>query len=121
VLLQQKRFDEGIAALRTAVQKEPGNAFSVAVLIYGLGDAGQKKEAKRDLDQLPRIYDYVPYWFLAMASVGLSEKERALQALEQVLRNHEPCMVSSKVDAILNPLREEARFKDLVRAVGLKR
>ena len=56
-----------------------------------------------------------------MASVGLSEKERALQALEQVLRNHEPCMVSSKVDAILNPLREEARFKDLVRAVGLKR
>jgi tetratricopeptide (TPR) repeat protein len=82
VLLQQKRFDEGIAALRTAVQKEPGNVFSVAALIYGLGDAGQKKEARRHLDQLLKKYEYVPYWFLAMAWVGLGEKERALQALE---------------------------------------
>jgi len=82
VLLQQKRFDEGIVALRTAVQKEPGNVFSVAALIYGLGDAGQKKEARRHLDQLLKKYEYVPYWFLAMAWVGLDEKERALQALE---------------------------------------
>jgi TolB-like protein/tetratricopeptide (TPR) repeat protein len=119
-LLQQKRFDEAIAALRTAMQKEPGNVFSVAALIYGLGHAGRKKEAKRLLEQLMKKYEYVPFWFLAMAWVGLGEKERALEALEQAFLNHEPCMVSLKVDAIFDPLREEKRYKDMVRAVGLE-
>ena len=119
-LLQQKRFEEAISALRTAVQKEPGNVFSVAALIYGLGHAGRKKEAKRYLDELMKKYEYVPCWFLAMAWVGLDDKERALEALEQAFRDHEPCMVSLKVDAIFDPLREEERFKDMVRGVGLE-
>lgn len=119
-LLQQKRFDEAIAALGTAMQKEPGNVFSVAALIYGLGHAGRKKEAKRLLEQLMKKYEYVPFWFLAMAWVGLNETERALEALEQAFRNHEPCMVSLKVDAIFDPLRQQKRYKDLVRAVGLE-
>jgi hypothetical protein len=102
------------------VQKEPGNVFSVAALIYGLGHAGRKKEAKRHLDQRMMKYEYVPCWFLAMAWVGLNDKEWALQALEQAYRDHEPCMVSLKVDAIFDPLREEERFKDMVRGVGLE-
>jgi adenylate cyclase len=120
-LLQQKRFDEAISALRTAVQKEPGNVFSVAALIYGLGHAGRKKEAKQHLDLLMKKYEYVPCWFLAMAWVGLNDTERALDALEQAFRNHEPCMVSLKVDAIFDPLRKEKRYKDMVRGVGLPR
>jgi TolB-like protein/Flp pilus assembly protein TadD len=119
-LLQQKRFEEAISALRTAVQKEPGNVFSVAALIYGLGHAGRKKEAERHLAQLIKKYEYVPCWFLAMAWVGLNDKERALEALEQAFRDHEPCMVSLKVDAIFDPLREEERFKEMVRGVGLE-
>jgi adenylate cyclase len=119
-LLQQKRFEEAISALRTAVQKEPVNVFSVAALIYGLGHAGRKKEAERHLDKLMKKYEYVPCWFLAMAWVGLNDKERALEALEQAFRDHEPCMVSLKVDAIFDPLRKEERFKRMVRGVGLE-
>jgi adenylate cyclase len=120
VLLQQQRFDEAISALRTAVKKEPGNVFSVAALIYGLGHAGRKREAKRHLDQLLRKYDYVPCWFMAMAWVGLNDRERALEALEQALRDHEPCMVSLKVDAIFDPLRSDSRFSSMIRQVGLE-
>jgi len=119
-LLQQKRFEEAISALRTAAQKEPGNVFSVAALIYGLGHAGRRKEAKRHLDQLLKKYEYVPCWFLAMAWVGLNDTERAVEALEQAFRDHEPCMVSLKVDAIFDPLRKEKRYKDMVRGVGLE-
>jgi len=120
VLLQQQRFEEAISALRTAVKKEPGNVFSVAALIYGLGHAGRKKEAKRHLDQLLRKYDYVPCWFRAMAWVGLNDREQALEALEQALRDHEPCMVSLKVDAIFDPLRNDSRFTTMIRQVGLE-
>jgi len=48
------------------------------------------------------------------------EKERALGALEQAFRDHEPCMISLKVDAIFDPLREEPRFKELVRGIRLE-
>lgn len=120
VLLQQRRFEEAISALQTAVQKEPGNVFSVAALIYGLGHAGRRKEAKRHLDQLLRKYEYVPCWFMAMAWVGLNERERALGALEQAFRDHEPCIVSLKVDPIFDPLHNEKRYKDMVRGVGLE-
>ena len=72
-------------------------------------------------DQLLKKYEYVPCWFLAMAWVGLDEGRRALDALEQAFRDHEPCMVSLKVDVIFNPLREEPRFKEMVRGVGLGR
>jgi tetratricopeptide (TPR) repeat protein len=119
VLLQQHRFEQAISALRTAVQKEPGNVFSAAALIYGLGHAGRKKEAKRHLDQVVRKYEYVPCWFMAMAWVGLNDRERALEALEQALRDHEPCMVSLKVDAIFDPLRSDSRLTNMIRQVGL--
>jgi len=92
----------------------------VAALIYGLGHAGQKKEAKRRLDQLMKKCEYMPCWFLAMAWVGLNERERALEALEQAFRDHEPCMVSLKVDAIFDPLRNDSRFTDMIRGVGLE-
>jgi pentatricopeptide repeat protein len=118
-LLQLHRFEKAISALRTAVSKEPGNVFSVAALIYGYGHAGRKKDAKRLFEQLMKKYDYVPCWFLAMAWVGLRENERALDALEQAFGNHEPCMVSLKVDAIFDPLRQEKRFKDMICGVGL--
>lgn len=119
-LLQLRRFEEAISALRTAVRKEPGNVFSVAGLIYGLGHADRKNEAKQLLDRLLQKYEYVPCWFLAMAWIGLDDRERALEALEQAFRNHEPCMVSLKVDAIFDPLRNDSRFKNMVRGVGLE-
>lgn len=119
-LLQLRRFDRAISALRTAVRKEPGNVFSVAALIYGLGHAGRKKEAKRLLDRLLKKYEYVPCWFLAMAWIGLNDRDRAIQALEQAFLNHEPCMVSLKVDAIFDPLRNDPRVANLVRRVGLE-
>lgn len=119
-LLQLRRCDEAISALRTAVQKEPGNVFSVAALIYGLGHAGRVREAKIRLEQLLSQYSYVPRWFLAMAWVGLNNSERAIEALEEAFQNHEPCVISLKVDPIFDPLRNESRFKGMVRRVGLK-
>jgi serine/threonine-protein kinase len=119
-MLQQRRFQEAISALRTAVQKEPGNVFSVAALIYGLGHAGQKEEAQQLFAQLLRKHAYVPCWFLAMAWVGLGDSGRALDALEQAFRNREPCMASLKVDPIFDPLRGDKRFEKMVRGVGLQ-
>lgn len=119
-LVQQQRYDEAIAALRTAAQMGPGNAFTEASLAYALGRAGCTRSAKQALEQLIANYAYVPRWFLAMVWVGLNEKERALEFLEGAFRDHEPCLVSLKVDPIFDSLREESSFAEMVRRVGLE-
>jgi hypothetical protein len=106
--------------MRTATQLGPDNPFNQASLIYILGRAGCTREAKQLLDQLSATYAYVPRWFLSIIWVGLSDNERALQALEEAFGDREPCLVSLKVEPIFDPLRDDNRFTDMIRRVGLK-
>jgi TolB-like protein/tetratricopeptide (TPR) repeat protein len=119
-LIQQQRHDEAIAALQTAARMGPGNAFTEAALAYALGRAGRHQEARWALDQLSVKYAYVPHWFHSIVRIGLGDYERALQSLENAFRDHEPCLVSLKVDPVFDPLRGEARFAEMVRRVGLE-
>lgn len=119
-LVHQHRYEEAIAALGTALQMGPGNAFTESAFAYTLGRAGRMHEAQRALEQLTARYAYVPCWFQAIVCIGLNDKERALAALESAFRDHEPCLVSLKVDPIFDPLRDDHRFSQMVRRVGLQ-
>lgn len=119
-LVQQQHHEEAISALRTAIQKGPGNVFSEAALVYARGRAGCIREAGQALKQLMAKYAYVPSWFLSLVCVGLNDKDRALNCLEDAFREHEPCLVSLKVEPAFDPLREDGRFAEMVRRVGLE-
>jgi TolB-like protein/Flp pilus assembly protein TadD len=119
-LVQQERHQEAIDALRKAARMGPGNSFTEAALAYALGRAGRRGEAEHALAQLTEKYAYVPYWFYSIVSVGLNDRQRALEALDNAFHNHEPCLVSLKVDPVFDPLRGESRFSDMVRRVGLE-
>ena len=119
-LVQQQRHEEAVAALRTAARIGPGNAFTEAALVYALGRAGRRSEAEHALEQLTAKYAYVPYWFYSIVSIGLSDLQRALEALDNAFHDHEPCLVSLKVDPVFDPLRQDDRFSDMVRRVGLE-
>jgi TolB-like protein/Tfp pilus assembly protein PilF len=119
-LVQQRRYDQAIVALETAARKGPGNAFTEAALAYALGRSGRRGEAAAALERLTAKYAYVPYWFHSIVCIGLDDRERALQSLENAFADREPCLVSLKVDPVFDPLRNEARFSDMVRRVGLQ-
>lgn len=119
-LAQQHRHEEAIDAMRTASKLAPENPFNRASLIYILGRAGCNHEAKQLLDQLSAEYAYVPRWFSSIIWMGLNDKERALQALEEAFGDREPCLVSLKVEPIFDPLRRDNRFSAMVRRVGLR-
>ena len=95
-------------------------AFTEAALAYALGRAGRVREAERALAQLTERYAYVPYWFYSIVSIGLDDTRRALEALENAFRDHEPCLVSLKVDPVFDPLRQESGFSEMIRRVGLE-
>jgi eukaryotic-like serine/threonine-protein kinase len=52
--------------------------------------------------------------------VALGEKDKALAELNRSYENREPSMRSLKIDPLLDPLRDDAGFVDLMRRMGLR-
>jgi len=119
-LEQLGRYEEAIAALRATVQLGPDNPLNQALLVYVLGRAGHDHEAGIEFERLRARWGYIPSWFLAIVWIGLNDHARALESLEQAFRDHEPCLVSLKVDPVFDPLRGHPIFGDMVRRVGLR-
>ena len=63
--------------------------------------------------------EYVSPGELAVLYVGLGDKEAALESLEKAYAAHDLQLQYLKVDASYDPLRDDPRFQDLVRRVGL--
>jgi hypothetical protein len=53
------------------------------------------------------------------AYLGLGDNEQALAWLERAYQEHAPILQYIKVHPFLDPLRNDPRFTDLVRRVGL--
>jgi len=86
-----------------------------------LAVSGKRDEAWRTLDQLKEMAKrrYVPAYSFAIVYVGMGEKDQALQWLERDYQDRGIDMLSLKVDPLLDSLRSDPRFADLVRRVGL--
>jgi hypothetical protein len=55
----------------------------------------------------------------ALIYAGMGNKDEALEWLEKAFEQHSPMMAWLKVDQRFDSLREEPRFQDLLRRVGL--
>ena len=100
-------------------KKEP---FVLGTLAHAYARAGQREEAQKLVGELKRIVaerEYVPAFSLIYAYAGLGDKEQAFAWLERSYQEHKPKMVWLNVDPLLDPLRPDPRFHDLVRRMGL--
>jgi Flp pilus assembly protein TadD len=88
-------------------------------LMYGL--AGRKGEATQVLNELLELNErrYVTPAALAYVYVGLGDKDRAFVWLEQAYQERSNYIAYLKVNPIVDSLRSDPRFADLVRRVGL--
>jgi len=114
-------YDKGIEAIETSLAIEGGDPQLSPDLAYIDGLTGKKGEASQILGRvldLARTY-YVQPGLIAMIYIGLDEREQALTWLEKSYRQHSAMMAWLKVDPRFDPIRQEPRFQDLMRRVGL--
>lgn len=91
-------------------------------LTYAYGRSGQQAQAQNalknllDLNQQQELGAEAVIW----AYLGVGNNEQALAGLEKAYAQRSPALTYLKVDPRYDPLRNDARFQDLMRRVGLQ-
>ena len=86
-------------------------------IIYAL--VGRKNEARAILAELENQPDYILPFNHAAIYAALGEKEQAFSWLNRAYRERASGMVQLKVNPVFDNLRDDPRFADLQRRVGL--
>jgi TolB-like protein/DNA-binding winged helix-turn-helix (wHTH) protein/Flp pilus assembly protein TadD len=119
--LQQGRFAEALANLEDWRRTSGDGIHISSRLVYLYGRMGQTDQARAELRKLEAVnrtqsLDPVP---MALAYVGIGDKEAALRSLEKAYAERSNLLTALKVEPVYDPLRDDPRFQELLRRVGL--
>lgn len=117
--LAKGMFDEAIAEYERAIALSDRNSSVALGGAYGL--SGRKNEARQILRELLRMKEqrYVNPFSIAVVYVGLGERKNAFEWLEKAYRERSYFMVFLKVSNDFEPYRDDPRYLDLMRRIGL--
>jgi tetratricopeptide (TPR) repeat protein len=120
-LAARKNFDEAIAEMQRAVELSGGNVSYRAELasIYGL--AGRAAEARGILEEILRDAKerYVSPYDIAVIYVGLGDTDNAFRYLDAAFEERNVRLVNLGVHPFFDSLRNDHRFRSLLRRLGL--
>jgi len=120
VYVQQGRLADAIADVESWARVE-NSAWVWALRAYGYRRSGQSAKTKQALTQLQRVYqrqelDPLP---MVVAELNPGNQEKALAWLHEAYLKHSSGLTALKVDPVYDPLRNDPRFQEVMRGVGL--
>ncbi|HZI62878.1 MAG TPA: protein kinase, partial [Pyrinomonadaceae bacterium] len=115
------RYDEAISALQKAIALSGTSTLPRALLARVYALAGRKKEASALLDELSEssTQTYVSPYRVAAVHAALGNKDRAFKWLEHAYEGRDGWLIWLAVDPVVDSLRSDKRFTDLLNRVGL--
>jgi eukaryotic-like serine/threonine-protein kinase len=118
---EQKRYREAISEFRQALKLVKDEPVIICDLIYTYAVAGQKEKASTLLAKLQKMASqvYVSPYDLAVAHLGMGDKETALDLLEKSEQARDDGVLMIKIDPALDDLRSHPRFQALLVRNGL--
>ncbi|MGB7330453.1 MAG: winged helix-turn-helix domain-containing protein, partial [Terriglobales bacterium] len=119
--LQLGRYDEAVDVINRLAARDQGPwVWAWRAAVYSR--LGHAEEAHRELVKVEQVpssrADRTPTLLLAYSGTG--QKERVLDLLERAYSERSNAVVQIKVDPMYDPVRDDPRFKDLLRRVGLE-
>jgi len=118
---ERGRFEEAIAVHRKACQLTDNRPNFTAQLGRAYAVAGRSFEARRVLSDLTKAAEsgYVSALDIAIIYTALGNPARAFEWLERAFDERSDHLPYLGVNPRLDPLREDPRFHDLLRRMGL--
>ncbi len=110
---------EAATEFQTLAEAAPEIPWALGAVGYFYGATGRREEAGKVLDKLDELRRkrYVTQWARAITFIGLGDKTRALDSLEEACAEHDGWIWSLNSDPWYDMLRDEPRFQALVKKV----
>jgi tetratricopeptide (TPR) repeat protein len=120
--LKQGREQDAITELQKAVELSGKSSEQLSFLGYAYGVIGKRAEALAVLRQLEERYARreSPAMFPAAVYVGLGEKNQAFDWLERDFQARTGLLVFITFYPHYDTLRDDPRYTDLLRRIGLR-
>jgi serine/threonine-protein kinase len=115
------RKTEALAAAEKAIQVDEGPfVLANAGAVYARwGDQAQARRILSELDEIAKRRYVCPYP-VSIVHLMLGEKDKTFALLERGFQERSACMVWTKIDPQLDPLRSDPRYTDLIRRLGFR-
>jgi serine/threonine-protein kinase len=114
-------FQEAEEAFQTAVAVTQGHPFYQTQLARCFASAGKPVEAKEILSEVTGVWEdtYTSPYYLATAFQALGDTDTAFHWLDRAYETRDPWFVFLGEDPTADPLRDDPRFGELLRRMGL--
>ena len=121
VLTQQGAYDEAERAFREAITLSPELSYATAGLAHVLALAGRRVEAEALVAELEaRARDrYVSPVAFCIAHLGLRNVDQVFHWFERAYQDRRGWMTYLKVDPMFDAVKDDARFAEFVKRMGL--
>ena len=112
-------FVAAVAAFEKAIELGDTTAATRCYYVHALARAGRRADALRDLRALERESTVVAPSFLAIAYLGMGDRERAIAQLQAGYAARDPLLQYIVVESYLDALMDDPRFTEIVDGMGL--
>ena len=116
------RLDEAVSICRAASPDSPSWPLSVVALGHAYAKMGKRAEAEQQIAQLRDLAKsrYVRPYYVASIYAALGDKDKAFTELERSYQERDAYLGRINSDPFMDPLRDDPRFKDLLKRLGLE-
>lgn len=117
----QQKYGEAIAEYHAGLRLAPSHSFLMGRLGHAYAMAGQTDEAGKLLKEMLARRDPSNFSDLHISYIymGLGERERVFEELDRAYQRRDPDLPYMNSDPILDPLRSDPRFTEMLRKIGL--
>lgn len=121
MLIANGQVEEAIPILEKTVSMMHRSAGSIELLATANARAGHREEAIRLLNELKgrRETSYIPASTLITPSLALGNYDEAFVWFERAYEEKSDILLGLKINPFFDPVRQDPRFRDLLRRVGL--
>jgi serine/threonine protein kinase/Tfp pilus assembly protein PilF len=116
-------YADAIALNEKSLQTDPTNQVFLRFAGYAYTKSGRRREAEEVIKKFKDIAktQYVMSYWIASIYAALGDKDKAFVELEKAFEERDWEFHRLKVDPFMDPLRDDPRFADLLKKVGLEK
>ena len=118
---QKKIYQQAIATFQKGMAQSERNPKLLSALGHAYAVSGERDKANQILTELREAsrQRYVSPYLFAVIYLGLGDKDQAFVWLDKAFQDRSSFLIWLKVEPQFDSLRDDPRFQDLLRRVGL--